>query len=309
VFRNLPAQPGAMKLCITVLTAAVITCWQAACISAFTFVAPSTRTFPRSYSSTPSNKYAVSVITPTALKAGGFEWEDPEDAFDQAVDNPFKNVDSESETPNDDGLKVDPARLLGPRLEGCNLYFIGMMGSGKTAVGDIVAKRIGTYNFLDTDNIIESVTGATIPEIFESEGEDGFRDIESQVLDSVYAYVRCVVSTGGGLVCRLLNWSKLQSGVVVWLDVKPDVIMKRIQGTDRPLLQTDDPLTTLTELLQSRLSRYEQADVTIDVTEQMDASDVADAVIKQLHNFIDENPPAWLKAKAKAQDEGLDWVK
>ena len=167
---------------------------------------------------------------------------------------------------------------------------------------------MGTYNFLDTDNIIEQVTGLTIPEIFESEGEDGFRDVEAQVLDSVHAHVRCVVSTGGGIVCRLLNWSKLQSGMVVWLDVKPEVIMKRIQGTDRPLLQTEDPLKTMTELLESRLSRYEQADVRIEVTEDMKTSDVADAVIKELHNFIDENPPAWKKAKAKAQEDGLDWV-
>merc|ERR1712071_506190 len=151
----------------------------------------------------------------------------------------------------EEGMKIDPARLLGPRLQGCNLYFIGMMGSGKTAVGDIVARRMGTYNFLDTD------------EIFESEGEEEFRNIEVQVLDSVHAHVRCVVSTGGGIVCRLMNRSKLQSGLVVWLDVKPEVIMKRIEGTDRPLLQTEDPLKTMTDLLESRLSRYEQADVRI----------------------------------------------
>jgi len=116
------------------------------------------------------------------------------------------------------------------------------------------------------------------------------------------------VATGGGIVCRLLNWSKLQSGMVVWIDVKPETIMKRIQGTDRPLLQTEDPLNTLTELLDARMSRYEQADVRIEVSEDMEANDVADLVIKELHNFIDENPPAWKKAKAKAQEEGLDWV-
>jgi len=167
---------------------------------------------------------------------------------------------------------------------------------------------IGTYNFLDTDNIIESATGLTIPDIFEAEGEEEFRNIEAQVLDSVHAHVRCVVATGGGIVCRLLNWSKLQSGMVVWIDVKPETIMKRIQGTDRPLLQTEDPLNTLTELLDARMSRYEQADVRIEVSEDMEANDVADLVIKELHNFIDENPPAWKKAKAKAQEEGLDWV-
>jgi shikimate kinase len=73
------------------------------------------------------------------LTAGGFEWESPEEAFDQGVENPFKNP--ELMNGGEEGLKIDPARLLGPRLQGSNLYFIGMMGSGKTAVGDIVARR------------------------------------------------------------------------------------------------------------------------------------------------------------------------
>ena len=74
----------------------------------------------------------------SVLHAGGFEWEDPADAFDQGVDNPFKNPDL---VKGDGGMKIDPARLLGPRLQGSNLYLIGMMGSGKSAVGDIVARR------------------------------------------------------------------------------------------------------------------------------------------------------------------------
>jgi len=70
-------------------------------------------------------------------KAGGFEWEDPIEAYDQGVDNPFKNPELMN---SEDGMKIDPARLLAPRLNGANLYFVGMMGSGKTAVGDIVAR-------------------------------------------------------------------------------------------------------------------------------------------------------------------------
>jgi len=72
------------------------------------------------------------------LSAGGFEWEDPGEAFDQGVENPFKNTEL---TNSEEGLKIDPARLLSPRLNGANLYFVGMMGSGKSAVGKIVAKR------------------------------------------------------------------------------------------------------------------------------------------------------------------------
>lgn len=170
---------------------------------------------------------------------------------------------------------------------------------------------MGTYNFLDTDEIIEKATGMTIPEIFEAEDEEGFRKVEGQVLDSVHAYVRCVISTGGGIVMRMENWSKLQTGLVVWLDVAPQDILKRLEGggTDnRPLLQTDDPLQTLEDLLEKRKDRYSQADIRIEVTEDMDVSQVADKVVRELHDFIDDNPPQWKMAKAKAQSEGLDWV-
>jgi shikimate kinase len=167
---------------------------------------------------------------------------------------------------------------------------------------------LGTYNFLDTDAIIEKATGVTIPEIFESEGEEGFRMVETQILDSVHSYVRCVVSTGGGLVCKMENWSKLQTGIVIWLDVDPEVIIKRIEGTDRPLLQTDDPLQKLKDLLEERKDKYSQADLRIEVTAEMDEADVADTIIRDLHAFIDDNPPAWKQAKQKAQAEGLDWV-
>ena len=83
------------------------------------------------------------------LHAGGFEWEDPTDEkFDQGVDNPFKNPElmksiNDKEGDGEDGAKskIDPARLLGPRLQGSNLYLIGMMGSGKSSVGDKLARR------------------------------------------------------------------------------------------------------------------------------------------------------------------------
>lgn len=148
----------------------------------------------------------------------------------------------------------------------------------------------------------------TIPEIFAAEGEEGFRKVESSVLDAVHAYVRCVVSTGGGIVVKTENWGKMQTGIVVWLDVAPEVIYERVKGTDRPLLQTDDPLQTIRNLLEKRQDKYSQADLTVHVSSEMDETAVADLVIRELHDFIDEHPPAWKLAKAKAQADGLDWV-
>ena len=257
-----------------------------------------------------NNKLATVRIQQSRLLAGGFEWEDPtSDEADPGVENPYKNPDLlQSDGEDGSSLKVDPARLLSPRLRGCNLYFIGMMGSGKSTIGDIVARRMGTYNFLDTDTILERAAGMSIPEMFETEGEEAFRTAEAQVLDSVHAHVRIVVSTGGGLVMRNQNWSKLQTGLVVYLKVDPEVIMKRIEGTDRPLLQTDNPLETLKTLMEERKERYEQADVTVEIEEGMSVEDVADKCIRALHDFIDDNPPAWKQAKAKAAADGLDWV-
>lgn len=167
---------------------------------------------------------------------------------------------------------------------------------------------MATYNFLDMDGIIERAAGMSIPQIFENEGEEAFRDAEAQVLDSVHAHIRCVISTGGGVVLRNMNWSKLQTGLVVYLKTEPEVIMKRIEGTDRPLLQTENPLETLRKLMEERRVKYEQADVHVEIGEEMDVASVAEAVVKALHEFIDENPPAYKSAKAKAQEDGLDWV-
>jgi shikimate kinase len=167
---------------------------------------------------------------------------------------------------------------------------------------------MGSYSFLDTDEIIEKATGMTVPEIFTSEGEDAFRQVEAQILDSVHPYVRCVISTGGGIVCRRENWSKLHTGIVVWLDCDPEVIMKRVEGTNRPLLQTPDPLQKLKNLLDERRDQYGQADIHVEVTADMDEQQVANAIVRDLHDFIDNNPPAWKMAKAKAQADGLEWV-
>lgn len=92
--------------------------------------------------------------TAVVVKAGGFEWDDPDaETFDQGVDNPFKNADLMKGKEGEENMKIDPARLLGPRLNGSNLYLVGMMGSGKTAVGNIVAKR-KLLKFFDCNGFI-----------------------------------------------------------------------------------------------------------------------------------------------------------
>jgi shikimate kinase len=182
---------------------------------------------------------------------------------------------------------------------------------------------MGNYNFLDTDQIIEKAAGMSITEIFEKEGEEAFRQVEKQVLQSVYPYVRCVISTGGGIVCTRDNWSKLQTGIVIWINVPADLLYERVKDNkDRPLLQSttnqeqsveekqEQLKQKISSILESRRDLYSQADVTIDVTEDnMTPNDVANLIVRTLHDYIDNNPPAWKLAKAKAQADGLDWVK
>ncbi len=96
------------------------------------------------------------------LQAGGFEWEDPTKIMDQGVENPYKNPDL---TNGEDGLKIDPARLLGPRLNGANIYFIGMMGCGKTSVGDCVARR-KFHRSNSKKDVLHCTPGALLSYIF-----------------------------------------------------------------------------------------------------------------------------------------------
>ena len=159
---------------------------------------------------------------------------------------------------------ADPILSLRERLSGRSIYLIGMMGSGKTSTGRPLAQRLG-YGFVDADAVIEQVAGCTIPEIFERDGETGFRSIESQVLNAISQRHSLVVATGGGVVTKPENWGQLHSGIVVWLDVGRAQLIERLRGdsTQRPLLQQPDPEAALDTLLQQRRPLYDEADLTV----------------------------------------------
>ncbi|MEX0589240.1 MAG: shikimate kinase, partial [Cyanobium sp.] len=146
---------------------------------------------------------------------------------------------------------------LAKRLQGLNLYLIGMMGSGKTAVGRPLAEALG-YRFLDADDALQQVAGRSIPEIFASDGEAGFRDLETAVLGQITGWHSLVVATGGGVVTRPENWGHMRQGVVVWLDAPAPLLLARLQAdpTPRPLMQANDPAARLGELLGQRQPLY-----------------------------------------------------
>ena len=153
---------------------------------------------------------------------------------------------------------------LARRLEGLNIYLVGMMGAGKSAAGKPLAEALG-YRFLDADTALEQVAGRSIPEIFASDGESGFRALETAVLGQITGWHSLVVATGGGVVTRPENWGHLRQGVVVWLDAPSELLLQRLGSdpTARPLLQADQPETRLQALLEQRRPLYGQADLRV----------------------------------------------
>ena len=156
------------------------------------------------------------------------------------------------------------------------------MGAGKTTVGRILAGRLG-YRYCDSDKVIETKAGKTIPEIFSGLGEDRFRELESETLESLSGKIKQVIATGGGAVMRDRNWDAMKKGgVTVYLEAPAEVIWNRIKHSKtRPLLNVDKPLEAAKDLLEKRIPFYEKADLTVD-TESPSVNEIASEIIKKL---------------------------
>lgn len=156
------------------------------------------------------------------------------------------------------GLSTLTSQL--PVLPPENLVLIGFMGSGKSAIGRVVAQRL-RFRFIDTDALIVKQAGQPISAIFAERGEEHFRDLETEVLQSLRNLRHTVIATGGGVVVMPRNHAILRElGFVVWLTAREDVIFERVsRNSKRPLLQTDDPRATIAEMLAVRRPLYEAA--------------------------------------------------
>ena len=183
-------------------------------------------------------------------------------------------------------VMADSTPTLKQRLAGRSLYLVGMMGSGKTSTGRPLAERLG-YGFVDADAVIEQAAGCSIPEIFERDGEAGFRKLESQVLSAISQRHSLVVATGGGVVTQPENWGLLHSGIVIWLDVVPDQLLQRLNAdsTVRPLLQTADPEAALNALLNERRPLYAEADLTVVINDETPEA-VADGILQLVPSLL-----------------------
>lgn len=169
-----------------------------------------------------------------------------------------------------------------------NIFLVGPMGSGKTAVGRQLAALLG-LEFIDCDAEIEARTGVDIPLIFETEGEAGFRVRERQVLDELSGLSRVLVATGGGAVLDADTRARLRSrGCVVYLRTSVNQQLARTRRSGhRPLLRTSDPLGTLERLMQVRAPLYEEtADITVD-TDSRKVKSVVDEIARRLADARD----------------------
>lgn len=155
------------------------------------------------------------------------------------------------------------------------------MGTGKTSVGRLVAEQL-RFDYLDTDELIQSATGKTITEIFEQDGEASFRKLEEQIVEELSAKTETVISTGGGLPANPNNLARLKThALVVCLWASPGKIWERVKNqTHRPLLQNPNPQEKIRELLAARESFYKQADVLLN-TELRSLREVAQQVAHQ----------------------------
>tara|TARA_B100000586_G_scaffold104552_1_gene74909 strand:+ start:206 stop:733 length:528 start_codon:yes stop_codon:yes gene_type:complete len=158
-----------------------------------------------------------------------------------------------------------------------NIVLVGLMGSGKTTIGRRLAHELN-QDFFDTDHEVIGKTGVTIDHIFDIEGEDGFRERESKILENLCQMSNIILATGGGIVIKSKNREILKnSGLVVYLSSSVDQLLRRTaKSKTRPLLENStDRRKTITDLVEARDLYYREV-----------ASLVIDTTGKKLHEVI-----------------------
>ncbi len=163
-----------------------------------------------------------------------------------------------------------------------SIVLIGLMGSGKSAIGKMLSQRIGVC-LSDTDEIIEKEVGKKIYQIFNESGEEHFREIEEKVISRVLNDTPHIISTGGGSILSPKTRSLIKSkSCSIWVQCDVHIILKRITNEEiRPLLKNRNVLDTLIEKNEERTKFYSQADIHI-MNENSNLEITVDAIVKNL---------------------------
>lgn len=164
-----------------------------------------------------------------------------------------------------------------------SVVLVGMMGSGKTAVGRALSAQLGVP-FLDSDAAIEEAAKATIAEIFARDGEPFFRDRETEVITRLLSGPPSILSTGGGAFMAERNRRAIaEKGVALWLDADLDTLWERVRHKDtRPLLRSPDPRGTLAEIYDKRVPVYRLAELAVKTEPRFSIEDTAGRALRVL---------------------------
>ena len=165
------------------------------------------------------------------------------------------------------------------------IVLIGFMGAGKSSVGRTLARMTGLPRF-DTDELVAARFGLTVSEIFETKGEEKFREAETDALRELAGRRGAIITTGGGILLRPKNAGLVRGlGTVVHLEADEATLFRRInRRATRPLLRTENPRATLMELLRVRLPLYRAAaDLEVD-TSLLTHEEVAKKILNHIEN-------------------------
>ena len=167
-----------------------------------------------------------------------------------------------------------------------NIYLIGMMGTGKSTIGEKVARQL-SIDFYDSDKEIEKKEGNSVSEIFTKYGELKFRELEQSFIENGHPESNCIVSCGGGLCMIRGMLEKLrEKGFVICLWANAGVIFERIkEDRGRPLLLVDEPKREIQKIIEARRDTYLQADLVIDCNN----SSIEDVATKIIDTTRDQN--------------------
>jgi shikimate kinase len=165
-----------------------------------------------------------------------------------------------------------------------NIVLAGFMGSGKTTVGRLLAKRLG-WQFIDTDEEVERLTKTSIQELFLLRGEETFRAIERDIVWAASQLDHAVISIGGGALLHPDSVADLKkNGFLIWLKVCPHSILKRIPDTtSRPLLHAKHPACSIPGLIRQRRATYENCQLAIR-TDRLTPQQVADQIMQEIQH-------------------------
>jgi len=169
-----------------------------------------------------------------------------------------------------------------------SVVMVGMMGSGKTAVGTQLS-RLLSVPFIDSDDAIVTAANRSISEIFERDGEPFFRTKETQVIGRLLEGPACILSTGGGAFMSPVNRAMIAAkGVSVWLQADVDLLWQRVRHkTTRPLLRTANPHATLKEIYDVRVPIYALADLAVASEAELSIDGMARKVLDALMTRAD----------------------